>query len=253
MRVLLLRHGESEGNVDESVYTRKGDIDVELTRNGWQQAIGAGKFLSGLYTASGTVKWPVIYLSSYTRTKQTLSGALHGMKGTIPGEPQIFEDPRLIEKFFGAASALDHPPKGTSQEVIESLRKLSKSVYRNDPFSAKNLLGESTKETYVTIKNFIDGTFKRSRDEGNEDFLIVTHGALIQAFLMSWMHVQIPHKKQIGCPGNCDVIEISGSSKNWKIKRIYNGQEAIAVNDDFSERLKPFTITQLPPVPLELQ
>ena len=37
-RIILLRHGESEGNVDKTIYTRKPDWKLELTERGKQQA-----------------------------------------------------------------------------------------------------------------------------------------------------------------------------------------------------------------------
>ena len=36
-RIILIRHAESEGNVDETVYQRKPDHRIELTEKGKQQ------------------------------------------------------------------------------------------------------------------------------------------------------------------------------------------------------------------------
>jgi phosphohistidine phosphatase SixA len=41
-RIMLVRHGESEGNVDVSIYRTEGDAQLELTANGWEQAQKAG-------------------------------------------------------------------------------------------------------------------------------------------------------------------------------------------------------------------
>eukprot|EP00438_Fugacium_kawagutii_P034350 Skav216705 [mRNA] locus=scaffold91:493825:501053:+ [translate_table: standard] len=47
-RIILLRHGQSEGNVDHLLYTSKGDSRLELTQKGIRQAKEAGKELQKL-------------------------------------------------------------------------------------------------------------------------------------------------------------------------------------------------------------
>lgn len=41
-RIVLIRHGESEGNVDDTVYEREPDHALALTPRGQQQAAEAG-------------------------------------------------------------------------------------------------------------------------------------------------------------------------------------------------------------------
>jgi hypothetical protein len=57
-RIILMRHGESEGNVDPTIYSRKPDNKVELTENGHLQAKEAGKALKKL-VGSATVRFIV--------------------------------------------------------------------------------------------------------------------------------------------------------------------------------------------------
>ena len=47
-RIILVRHGESEGNVDETMYQRKSDHRLELTQRGCEQAREAGERLKDL-------------------------------------------------------------------------------------------------------------------------------------------------------------------------------------------------------------
>ena len=47
-RIFLVRHAESEGNVDNIAYTYLPDPRVPLTARGWQQVRGAGSGLCGL-------------------------------------------------------------------------------------------------------------------------------------------------------------------------------------------------------------
>ena len=41
-RIILIRHGESEGNVDENVYSVKPDYKLDLTSKGLEQAEKCG-------------------------------------------------------------------------------------------------------------------------------------------------------------------------------------------------------------------
>ncbi len=256
MRILLVRHGESEGNVDFKKYIEKGDSKVGLTADGWAQVIGTGKFLGNFYASHNITKWPTLFLSPYQRTRETLSGIIHGMNGALQGQPKLYEDWRLTEKFFGAASLLELPHPDMDPKVISTLKQMSEMIYRNDNLSAKNIFGESTKETRAMVKSLIDGTLRRDIDAGKDEFLFVVHGAIIQAFIMNWLHIRIEDKNKIGqaCglkgnPNNGDVIEISGHTGNWRARKIWDGVGAVPMNVDMVEGLQPFSCADLPPVP----
>lgn len=256
VRILLVRHGESEGNVDFRKYIDKGDSRVGLTEAGWRQAIGTGGFLGGFYKEHGVTDWPTLFLSPYQRTRETLSGIIHGMNGAIQGEPKLYEDWRLAEKFFGAASLLEEPHPEMDPAVIKTLKEMSNRIYRNDPLSAKNIFGESTKETRAMVKNLTDGSLRRDIERGRTEFLFVVHGAVIQAFIMNWMHICVEDKNKIGnaCgiegnPHNGDVIEISGTTRNWRARKIWEGEGGVEMDVDMIAGIKPFSYGDLPPVP----
>lgn len=251
-RVLLARHGQSEGNVNPSIYPKKGDSKISLTEPGWMQAYGTGQFLTPYYQEAGVTEWPMIHVSTHNRTEETLGGILKGMGDAFPGEPKLYPQPFLTEKFFGAASALEFADEKLSEEVIKTLKRLSKIVYANDPFQASHLFGESTKFTMMAGKMMID-TIRRDIAEGKREHLVVTHGAVIQAMLMSLMHARPQDKNKIGNPGNADVIEIIGTPKNWSITRIWDGENGVRVNENLRDKVKRFTVADLPPLPDFLQ
>ena len=78
IRIILVRHGQSEGNVDEDVYTRIADSRVQLTSLGFEQAVECGKKIRQLLESEGEgaeegekKEWGVyFYVSPYTRTLQ---------------------------------------------------------------------------------------------------------------------------------------------------------------------------------------
>jgi len=74
-RIVLLRHGESEANVDPAVYARVPDWRIALTANGVEQAQEAGRKIAGLI---GSESFGV-FSSPYVRTEQTKNAMLEGM------------------------------------------------------------------------------------------------------------------------------------------------------------------------------
>lgn len=152
MRILLVRHGESEGNIDQSVYAVKGDCDIQLTDTGWKQAKAVGQFLAKRYDADQTQEWPRLYVSPYQRTQETLSGLLLGMDGCLPERPKVLEDVRLIERHFGALAALeqislaqddlafDPEANALAKAFADALKKYSRDAWERDYFSARPFL-----------------------------------------------------------------------------------------------------------------
>lgn len=250
MRILLVRHGQSEGNVDEVAYTQKGDEGVQLTELGWRQAIGAGRFLKSQY--QDEQEWPLLYFSPYTRTRETLAGVLHGLGNTIPGRPVLRGDSRLIEKSFGAVNILNHRPEDIDEHFAEQFKRVSDAAYEVDPFTTPNPLGESSKDNLISVKTFIDGTLDREIRRGRQDFLFIVHGAVIRNFLLSWAHLPPQARQDIIAPGNGDVISIEGERKNWSYRKIYDGQTCEEVDIDPLNGQKPLTIDDLPSVPEHL-
>ena len=70
-RIILVRHGESEGNLDESVYSRTPDAHISLTQLGKNQATEVGKRLKEEVINTNPDETIYVYLSPYLRSKQT--------------------------------------------------------------------------------------------------------------------------------------------------------------------------------------
>ncbi|MAZ75991.1 MAG: hypothetical protein CMH31_01665 [Micavibrio sp.] len=252
MRILLGRHAESDGNVDAQNYVKIGDARTGITEQGCRQAIAMGEFLADYYKNTQTVQWPSIFVSSYLRPQQTFRGVYEGIRDNFIGEPKLKEDVRLIEKFFGAASHLAFADDKVDPDVKRALEVLSKRTYLNDAFSASHLFGESTLNTFVRAKQFIEGTLARDIEEGQDDFLIMTHGAVIQAFIMAWAHLPMASKGKLGNPNNCDVIVIEGEPKNWTIRKVYDGEAMKPVDIDLVASIDHLSVQTLPPLPHQI-
>jgi broad specificity phosphatase PhoE len=64
IQLYLIRHGQSEGNVNTQVYYDKNDCDIQLTDLGHSQSLAAGAELAHMID-HGT---PRIICSAYTRS-----------------------------------------------------------------------------------------------------------------------------------------------------------------------------------------
>lgn len=100
-RIILVRHGQSIGNVDEGSYTRIPDSKIPLTEAGWHQALDCGETIRRLIESDAQEDdWQVyFYVSPYKRTLQTLRGIGTAFERShIAG---VREEPRLREQDFG--------------------------------------------------------------------------------------------------------------------------------------------------------
>lgn len=248
MRILFIRHGESEGNVDPLQYQLKGDVSVGLTDTGWNQLIGTGEFLSSYYAKTGTNDWPTFFVSNYQRTKESFSGILHGIDGTFSGQPKVHQEARLIEQFFGAMGRKKFPDGIFDPTLAKELIKMAEHTYSVDKFTTRLLLGESRMDTYLRVRSMMEGTLMKKVELGEDDFVFVCHGQVIQEGVKVCADVD-PFVK-LANPGNGDVIEAIGDELGkMKITKIYDGKSKTPCHDPYIDHVKPFELSDLPPIP----
>ena len=94
-RIIFIRHGQSEGNVNEKLYASTPDNQMPLSELGKQQAAEAGQTLRAQLGDTPFTCWA----SPYLRTQQTAEGLLSAW----PAEqrPIISQEPELREQEFG--------------------------------------------------------------------------------------------------------------------------------------------------------
>ncbi|CCW71476.1 unnamed protein product [Phytomonas sp. Hart1] len=94
-RLLLIRHGESKANVNDTLYSTTPDWRIELTKVGHQQAFQCGQVLRRIIQDERLF----LYYSPYIRTRQTLEEIRKSLcPSQILGE---CEDERLREQEIG--------------------------------------------------------------------------------------------------------------------------------------------------------
>lgn len=217
--IFLVRHGESAGNVDKSIYHTVPDWKIPLTEKGHQQALEAGKKFYKLlevekYWKEYRLYYPTskpyrrllqIYTSPWYRSRQTTQGILSG----LDMHPEIVkEDPRLREQEWG------NYQEAHLQDKIKKERHEYGSFFYRMPY------GESGADAYDRVTSFMDTLY---RDFEKEDFplnvIISTHGLTIKIFLMRWFHWTVEEFEKYDTPDNCDIIRMD-LKNNGKYKQM---------------------------------
>ena len=188
MKLVLLRHGESEWN-KENRFT--GWTDVDLSENGVKEAEDAGKLLKEKgYT------FDVSFTSVLKRANRTLEIVLKEMNLNIP----VNYSYRLNERHYGALQGLnkDEMRKKFGEEQVHIWRrsydvrppKLTKDDERypgNDP-KYKDLtpeelpLTECLKDTLERVLPYYNNEIKKHL-ENKENVLVVAHGNSLRSII----------------------------------------------------------------------
>jgi len=108
LRIILIRHAESEGNVNPKAYEMYQDHGLPLTKRGLEMAESAGvkvsSHLDDLYKKRllNLLDDNIgIFVSPYLRTRSTLQGLLNGGLSTFINEDSIWESQYLTEMDWG--------------------------------------------------------------------------------------------------------------------------------------------------------
>jgi broad specificity phosphatase PhoE len=198
-RIILVRHGQSEGNVNREVYTHKPDYAVHLTELGRRQAHDVGKFLKELIGNEEGVKF---YTSPFWRARETTAEI---KKWFEPNQLHaVYEDPRLREQEWGHKSGQPY--------IIEHERERD----RYGRFYWRFTDGESCADVYDRISDFLNTLFRDfTKENFPENAIIVNHGMSMRLFLMRWLHLTVEEFESIKNPKNCGYF-ILERNKNDK-------------------------------------
>ena len=187
-RIILVRHGESEGNVNLDNFQSIQDFKMDLTPKGVEQAKEAGLEILKII---GNEKIGV-YLSPYRRTRQTFENIRTNIDANVV---KAVEDPRIREQDWGHFKGAEESGRISDE----------RDKYGNFYFRIPD--GESGADVYDRVSTFLETLH---RDFAKKDFpqntLIVTHGMLMRLFLMRWFHWTVERFETYRNPGNCEVV-----------------------------------------------
>jgi len=200
--IFLVRHGESEANIDTKILQSVPDHKINLTVNGYMQAHEAGKRIKEViekvesYNALKYNQHVRLYYSSFVRAKQTADSIV---KGLSLFHVEYRQDPRLREQDWGNYSV----PEIADQ--IDRERDQFGAFHYRIPGS-----GESGADVYDRMSGFLETLFRDFQSDNMPEYTIIsTHGFTLRIFLMRWFHWTVETFEKLANPKNGEVVIMS--------------------------------------------
>ena len=195
MKLVLIRHGESEWNL-ENRFT--GWKDVDLSPKGIEEAKSAGKILKEM-----NLVFDVAYTSYLKRAIKTLNIVLEEMDELyIPGQ----KSGRLNERHYGALQGLNkaETAKKYGDEQVHIWRRsfdiAPPSIDKNSEYYPKSdrryadladsdiPLGESLKDTIARVLPYWHSDISKSLQEG-KNVIVAAHGNSLRALIKYLLNI----------------------------------------------------------------
>ncbi len=221
LKLILIRHGESAGNIDKRKHFELADHAVPLTDLGRRQAFASGEWLGRYLLEHNTPDTKTrFWVSPYARTRQTADEVIRGIEAVAS---TIDDDPRrnkfafdrrehinLVEQQFGL---FDGIPEEQLPEVFpRESAHYNKQLEFEGKFWARMPMGESRFDVAVRVHQAF-GTFHRDYDKkGINQLVIVSHGVTIRAFQMQWLHRTYEWFEREKNPENASIHMIHGQT-----------------------------------------
>lgn len=202
--VFLVRHAESLGNTRMSEYATTPDYDVQLSPNGWQQAVDAGVALrDALERRHGAGNYRLFWFSSpYCRTRQTFVAMRQAFdERSFAG---LEEDINLREQEFSGGLQTDR------------IRRDLEERLRYGRFFFRFPQGESTADVYVRQCLFEDQLLRSLRSGRLSEashVVIIGHGISLRVLLMRLLGWTVESFLQVHNPPNATPLEIEKISE----------------------------------------
>ena len=189
MNIYLVRHGQSAGNVDKSLYFRQAEWDVPLTHVGIDQANAATENILQLVPSYLNPFVANIISSPYIRARDTASiiqKQLNKSPRCIINE--LNEDPRLRERGWGEL-----------RDIVQSGGKTEEHFN----FFYRPNGGESFADVYDRVACFHNWLI---RHNGDKNIIIVAHGEFNKVYAMFLMRWKVSEFEQWRTPRNGEVM-----------------------------------------------
>ena len=190
-KLLLLRHGETEGNVQQVWH---GALDIPLTGRGQQQVAATVQWISDFHRQTPIDQVAVSPLPQALRTAEPIAHALNRPLQLCPG---------LRELDLGDWEGR------TLRELYEVENLWGR--WHQDPMFAPPR-GESP----ATFQTRVLQTFHQLATQySTQTVLAVTHGGVIATALLTWLQGNPDHWRQLE-PHNCALTILEYTAEQWQ-------------------------------------
>jgi len=237
INILLVRHAVSAANLDNTLYTRLPDAKVPLAPEGAAQARAAGNAIAEWIGAQREPCGTRIYCSPFQRTRETCVEIEAALQERAVAYDRI-EELALREISFGLFDGLrdEELPNTFPREHAY----YQKHVDFEGEFYAPMPLGESRVQVADRVKGVFGTLIRDNRERENgwriRNFVIVSHGVTIRAFIMQWLHLTPEWYQAQRNPANASVVLISSDGTSpYALTTLYEGFPHVPTKQDIRE------------------
>ncbi len=186
-KIIVLRHGESEANINKDIMLEKPDHLIDLTSNGETQCLELGITLQPILEGQSVTVWSSPFLRSRRTTQLFTSQLEHS-------QVRLLEDPRIREQEWG---------NFFNEDIYESEKE---NLQRHSRFFYRIQNGESGADVFDRISSFLDSMFRESARNPSDAILISTHGMTAMIFLKRFFHLTFEQHAEMPWFGNCGFV-----------------------------------------------
>lgn len=202
MNLYVIRHGESQHNVDRTVMAHTHDSQHSLTELGFKQAAITAEFMKPLLNEK-----TVLYSSPYLRTKQTAAA----IRALLPEQVPFFENPLIREWELGNLYDFNNRTPEAKKEY-----KAAGQFY----FRFQN--GESLADVYLRATMFMNTVVDRlKQQERYENIVVVTHAAFMHMLLAFLMNTPVEDLLDFKPIENAAVLKINEVDGDYQYEKIF--------------------------------
>ncbi|WP_125609834.1 histidine phosphatase family protein [Specibacter cremeus] len=184
-QIIMVRHGQSAANIDQTIYNRVPDYRIPLTALGREQVAAAGENLRRQLDGRKVC----VYVSPYLRAYQTLEELRLGDL-----VDRVIEEPRLREQDW---ANFQDPAEIADQKEL-------RNAYGHFFYRFRD--GESGSDVYDRVSSFMETLYRHWAKPGYApNTLLVTHGLTMRLFCMRWFHWSVEYFESLNNPGNAEI------------------------------------------------
>lgn len=187
-RIILIRHGESEANVNKHLFASIPDYTIELTHKGVSQSIRAGENLKEIVKNENIF----FYVSPFWRTRSTFENIVTSLSRS---QCSFIEEPRLREQEWGYL------------RDNEEFDKICRDREDYGIFYYRIPGGEAATDVYDRINDLLGSLHRHfEKPEYPQNCVLITHSLAIRLFIMRWYHLSVEDFEKMISPSNGELV-----------------------------------------------
>lgn len=189
-KIIVMRHAESQEDVDKMVYAHTADLNVALSPAGKKQSVNVSAKLAGLL--SGRIVH--FYISPGLRLRQSYDLITAHFPKTI--QHSFTVETLILKQFWGDVT-------------VDNRREIEIARYKEGMLVYRFPNGESGPQLVGRFRLFIENLRNDfQREDFPENIVILNHGFEMRVFLMVWFGWSISYFEGLANPKNCEMVTL---------------------------------------------